>query len=558
MTQHNPLLSALPRLGWIAALLLATTLHAADTTPQGDTPPQLVVFLVVDGLPQRQITAYQDQLGPDGFNRFLQRGAAFSNAYYGHGYTVTAAGHSVMLSGANPSRTGIIGNEWRDPATGKSVYCTEDSAYTYIGHKTVAMSGTSPRNMQVETVGDVLRRLSPASKVIGISGKDRGAILPAGHAGTAYMYMSESGNFASSTYYMPKHPTWVDDFNATRPVDAYFKRAWMPLLPEAAYQRSAPDSQPWYRKDGNADRLPAVIGEGSEAPGQRFYANLIASPFFDEITLNFARAAIRGEALGQDRTRTDILAVSLSSHDYINHAFGAESRLSHDHLLHLDRALESFFATLDQQIGKDRYIAILTADHGFSATPEWSKSQGQDAGRVNPGQLLGLVNAGLSTKFGDAKWTLGFSTAGILFDKAVMTAKGVTSAMVDAEAKNLLLAIPGISDVFTREQLAGTNATSNALLASMRKSWNAERSASLYFVLKPGWLLGSTLLGTTHGSPHSYDTNVPILLYGPRWIGAARINTPVEVADIAPTLAQVLKLPAPAQSEGRILPLPRQ
>jgi len=545
------------RLGWLVALLVGATLHAAEAPAASlPPPPQLVVFLVVDGLPQRQITGYQDQFGPDGFNRFLQRGAAFDNAHYGHGYTVTAAGHAVMLTGAYPWRTGVIGNEWRDPSSGNSVYCTEDAAHTYIGHKTAPMSGTSPKNLRAETVGDVLRRVSPASKVIAISGKDRGAILPAGHAGTAYMYMAEKGDFASSTYYMPSHPQWVEDFNATRPADAYFKRTWAPLLPESAYQRSVPDSQPWYRKDGNADRLPAVMGEGSDAPGQRFYSTLIASPFVDELTLNFARAALQGERLGQSAARTDILSISLSSHDYVNHAFGAESRLSHDHLLHLDRSLQAFFADLDQRIGKDKYLAVLTADHGFSATPEWAKTQGQDAGRLNPTQVLGLVNAGLSAKFGEAKWTLGFSTAGILFDPAVIAAKGVTPAAVDNEARALLLQLGGVAEVFTREQLASSDATDKPFLAAMRKSWHPNLSASLYVVLKPGWMVGSTLMGTTHGSPHPYDTQVPVLFYGPRWLGAGHVERRVEVADIAPTLSQLLRLPAPAQSEGRPLPLP--
>ncbi len=494
---------------------------------------------------------------PDGFNRFLLRGAAFDNAHYGHGYTVTAAGHAVMLTGAYPSRTGIIGNEWRDPSSGKSIYCTEDAAHTYIGHKTVAMSGTSPKNLRAESVGDVLRRVSPSSKVIAISAKDRGAILPAGHAGTAYMYMAEKGTFASSTYYMPSHPQWVEDFNTTRPADAYFKRVWSPLLPEAAYQRSVPDSQPWYRKDGNADRLPAVMGNGSDAPGQRFYSTLIASPFMDEITLNFARAALQGESLGQSATRTDILSISLSSHDYVNHAFGAESRISHDHMLHLDRYLQAFFSDLDQRIGKDKYLAVLTADHGFSPTPEWAKTQGQDAGRLNPSQVLGHVNAGLSARFGEARWTRGYSTAGILFDPAVIAAKGVAPAAVDDEARAILLQVHGVSEVFTREQLASSAATDNPLLAAMRRTWHPDLSASIHVVLKPGWMLGSALMGTTHGSPHAYDTHVPILFYGPHWLGAGHVESRVEVADIAPTLSQILRLPAPAQSEGKPLPLPR-
>jgi len=207
-------------------------------------PPKLVVFLVVDGLPQRQLMGVRSQLAPDGFARFLDRGTWFSNAHYDHAFTVTAAGHAVMLTGANPMRTGIIGNEWRNPDTGAPVYNTEDSSATYIGHTTNSFDGTSPKNLKVQTVGDVLRAASPASKVISISGKDRGAILPAGKSGTAYMYMVASGNFASTTYYMGRHPAWVDNYQTSKPADRFFKSEWKPLLPEAAYARSIPDNQP--------------------------------------------------------------------------------------------------------------------------------------------------------------------------------------------------------------------------------------------------------------------------------------------------------------------------
>src|SRR5690606_3271714 len=144
---------------------------------------KLVVFLAVDGLPQRQVLDYRDQLGPDGFRRFLDRGAWFADAHYAQAFTVTAAGHAVMLTGAYPHRTGIIGNDWRRHADGEIEYCTADTGHRYIGHPTKPRDGTSPRNLKVETVGDVLRGRDPRSKVIGISGKDRGAILPAGHKG---------------------------------------------------------------------------------------------------------------------------------------------------------------------------------------------------------------------------------------------------------------------------------------------------------------------------------------------------------------------------------------
>ena len=526
---------------------------ATATSAAAPTTPKLIVFLVIDGLPMRQVLGYRDQLQPDGFRRFLDRGTWFADAHYGHGHTVTAAGHATMLTGAYPQRTGIIGNEWRDRQTGADVYNTGDTAHHYIGHKTAPLAGTSPRNLRAETVGDVLRTADPASKVIAISGKDRGAILPAGHKGTAYMYMSETGRFASSTYYMASHPAWVDAFNAAKPADAFFGKAWTALLPEAAYARSVPDGQTWQVNSGNGNRLPAILGDKMDGPGPRFYGNLLPSPFGDELTLAFARAAIEAEALGAD-AKPDILSISLSGHDYVNHAFGPESRLSHDHMLHLDRYLQGFFQYLDATVGAGNYVALLTADHGFADTPEWAKSQGRDAERANPAQVLAWLNAGLVKKYGEGRWARNFSAAGVLFDDALMAARGIPPAELYQEAKTLLLQVNGIADVFTLAQLQGSD-TATPYLEAMRKSWHPEVAAPLQIVVKPGWLFSSRPGGSSHGTPYAYDTHVPILSWGPQWVGRGEVAQRVEVADIAPTLAAILQVRTPAQSQGKLLPL---
>ena len=538
----------------VGALLVSGCSQLAPAESLAPTKPKLMVLLVVDGLPMRQITQVRDQLAPDGFARFLDRGQWFSEAHYGHGHTVTAAGHAVMLTGAYPQRTGIISNEWRDPKTGEQVYCTQDPAYTYIDSPTPRLAGTSPRNLKVETLGDVLRRLDPEAKVIGISGKDRGAILPAGHKGTAYMYMAETGRFASSTYYMAQHPAWVTAFNAGKPADAFFKKTWAPLLPEAAYARSVPDGQTWQVATGNGNRLPAVVGDQMDAPGPRFYGNLLASPFGDELTLAFARAAIEAERLGQ-RGHTDILSVSLSSHDYVNHAMGPESRLSQDHLLHLDRHLQRFFEYLDRTIGRDAYVMALTADHGFADTPEWAQSQGRQAGRLAAGPALASINAALQQRFGVPKLARDFSASGLLLDDASIASRGLPRADVERLAKEELLKLPGVLAVFDEQQMRSGDADKTPYLAAMRKSWDPERAPGLQYVMQAGWFLSSRPGGSTHGSPHAYDTHVPLLFWG-RGISAEGARPErVEIADLAPTLAGLLALPAPAQAQGRNLQL---
>jgi predicted AlkP superfamily pyrophosphatase or phosphodiesterase len=537
-----------------AALALAAAAASCAQWPAASAErPRLVVFLVVDGLPQRQVLAYRDQLAADGFARFLDRGAWFAEAHYAHSFTVTAAGHATMLTGAYPHRTGIIGNEWKDIATGRDVYNTGDPAHRYIGHATQPLDGTSPRNLKVETVGDVLRRAEPGAKVIAISGKDRGAILPAGRTGTAYMYMGSTGSFASSTYYMAQHPAWVDAFNAARPADRYFKTEWKPLLPEAAYARSVPDGQAWFGARGG--KLPMTMGVAADdAPGPAFYSALLRSPFADQLSLDFARAAIAGEGLGRDAT-PDILVVSLSGHDYVNHAWSAESRLSHDHFLHLDRMLAAFFQQLDATVGRDHYVALLTADHGFMPAPEHTSAQGQASGKLSGSQLLARVNGELEKRYGVPKLAAFLSASGVALDRRLVAERTLDADAVAEVVRGVVAAEPAVAAAYTRRELAGGLRAGAPHFDAIRRSWHPELSADVQYVLKPYWMHTSSSSAATHGSPHAYDTQVPILLWGPRWVRPGRIDARAEVADIAPTLARLLRVAPPSASEGRVLPL---
>jgi len=536
----------------VAAAALALLLAACAAVAPPAERPALVVLLVVDGLPQRQVTAYRDQLAPDGLARFLDRGAWFAQAHYGHAFTVTAAGHATLLTGAYPHRTGIVGNQWRDPQTGELVYNTGDVSQHYIGHATGPLDGTSPRNLKVDTLGDVLRSTDLRARVIAISGKDRGAILPAGRLGTAYMYMATTGRFASSTYYMPQHPAWVEAFNDARPADRWFRSEWRPLLPEAAYARSLPDEQPWFRP--RSGRLPmAMAGADQAAPGPAYYASLLRSPFADQLSLEFAVAAVHAEQLGQDGV-PDILVVSLSGHDYVNHAFSAESRLSHDHVLQVDRLLQAFFRELDATVGPGRYVAALTADHGFTPAPEVSRARGQEGGRVDWRGVLARVNAQLQQAFAAGPLVHLSPAASLVVDRRLLTLHRLELDRVAEAARAALLREPGLAAAYTRRELQDRSRIGAPFFDQVLKAWHPQASGDVAYVLRPGWM--GSAAGATHGSPHADDTHVPLLLWGPPWVKPGRVDTRVEVVDLAPTLAQLLRLPPPPASEGRVLPLP--
>jgi hypothetical protein len=540
------------RIALLRRAALALCFVFACTAAMAAAPrPRLVVLLVVDGLPQWQVQAFRDQLAPDGLARFLARGASFEQAYFDDAYTVTAAGHATFLTGAYAHRTGVIGNEWLDLRTGQAVYCTGDASEHYIGHATQALDGTSPRNLKVESLGDVLRRTDPRAKVIAVSGKDRGAILPAGRSGTAYMYMAGDGSFASTTYYMRAHPAWVEAFNRAHPADRYFHTQWQPLLPAAAYSRSLPDDQPWFGPRGG--RLPMALGNaGDEKPGPAFYRSLLASPFADALTLDFARAAVAGEHLGADDA-PDLLSISLSGHDYVNHAWSAESRLSQDHLLQLDRLLQSFFRDLDRSVGRGRYVAVLTADHGFMPNPEALQARGVAAGRISGHQLRAAVNEALEQQFHVPMLVSGLSASALVLNRAAIAARGLDFDTVAAGARNALLAQPHLLAAYTRAELLAGSRAGAPFFAAMRNSWHPEVSGDVQFVTQPYWMFGPAV--ATHGSPHPYDTHVPLLWWGPEWVKPGARGEHVQVTDLAPTLAKVLRIPPPTANEGRPLGL---
>ncbi|WP_426112599.1 alkaline phosphatase family protein [Massilia sp. PWRC2] len=531
---------------------LAAPLLAAAAAESAPAPlPKLVVVMVVDGLPNEQLTRYRAQLGEGGFKRLLADGASFSNAHQAHGITVTAVGHTAVLTGAYPYQHGIIGNDWIDPVSGKSVYCTEDHASTYIGESTRPEDGTSPKNLRVDTLGDQLRYATGnAARVLTVSGKDRGAILLAGKTGTAYMYMEGSGNFASSSFYMPAHPQWVQDYAAGKPQDRYFGKSWTPLLADSAYAGDAPDDV----IPRAANRFPLTMNSNSGARDGDYYLNLKTSPFLDQLTLDFARAAVEGENLGRNPAGVpDLLGVSLSAHDYVNHKYGPESRMSHDHLQRLDRMLAGFFSFLDSRLGEDNFLVVLTADHGFTNAPEFSQARHIDAMRIASKPLLADLNAHLLSKFALTNAVRAAVLPNLYLDYAQIEAKGLTRAAVENAAARFLLEQKGIAQVYTRSQFEGGAATPTRMDLLMRRAWHRQLSGDLMVVTKPYVFFGGGSTGASHGTPYAYDTNVPLLLMGRRWIRPGDYGQYAEVVDLAPTLAHLLKVRPPAASEGRVL-----
>lgn len=530
----------------------ATSAYAA-TAPAGYQPPKLVVVMVVDGLPNEQVMRYRDQFGQGGFKRLMEQGAWFSNAYQAHGVTVTAIGHTAISTGAYPYRHGIINNYWLD-ANGTKVYCTEDQRYHYLGdgELTDAHDGTAPTNLRVDTIGDQLRYATGnQSKVVTVSGKDRGAILLAGKSGTAYMYMEKTGSFATSTFYMNSYPAWAERFRAARAQDRYYGKSWTRLLPDAAYANDAPYPAPTATK---TNRFPFIYHSDSGKPDAKYYASLKESPAVDELTLEFARAAVEGENLGHNPAGVpDMLGVSLSGHDIVNHAYGPESPMSHDHLQRLDRMIAGFFGFLDKKVGLDNVLVVLTADHGFTNKPEFSQARNVDAMRINPDKLLAGLDGELAGAYKVKGLVKRWSLPEIYLDYDLIDKQGLSRAEVETRAARWLVAQPGIADAFTRTQFENGAVPNTRLGLLMQRAWNRKLSGDLMVVSSAYSLFTKSTTSASHGAPYNYDANVPLLIMGKRWVKPGFYGQYTEVVDIAPTLAHLLRVRPPAAAEGRVL-----
>jgi hypothetical protein len=410
--------------------------------------------------------------------------------------------------------------------------------------------------MKVTTVGDELIYANGKSKVVAISGKDRSAIGLAGQFGTAYMHSTQTGRFITSDYYMSDYPDWWKAFYAGKPQNKYFGQAWTPLLPEEAYARSVPDDRPWSTNyKGLGTRFPIASAGDPKEPNAAYYDTMIWTPFGDLLTLDFVKAAIEGENLGSNPAGApDILAISWTSHDYVNHLFGPESRQSQDQTIRLDRVFADLFNYLDQRIGLQNVLITLSSDHGFMNVPEYSASRRLDAGRIDPDKMIAAVNGSLSARFGEGKYITAWWNPNLYVDYKLVESRKLNRVEVENAAQDFLRTYPGVEAVFTRTQLEQGMMPQTKLARQVTLAWHQQISGDIVVMNKPNWYLFAkpTTYASTHGSPWSYDTNVPLAMHGMSWINAGKYGDS-EVVDLARTIAFILNVRPPNGCEGRVL-----
>lgn len=450
----------------------------------------------------------------------------------------------------------MIGNDWLDKKTKQRIYSTEDARHTYLGEDTPKHSGTSPVNMKVTTVGDELLYANRKSRVVAISGKDRSAIGLAGQTGTAYMYSAATGRFVTSTYYMKDYPGWWQQFYTAKPQDKFFGKQWTPLLADDAYARSAPDDRPWSTNyKGLGTKFPHPVSGGSDKPSKGYYDAVLWTPYGDELTLDFARAAVAGDQLGKNPAGVpDILAISWTSHDYVHHLFGPESKQAQDHTLRLDRVFAEFFTFLDGWVGLDNVLITLSADHGFMNIPEYSTEKRIDAGRIDPDKMIAAVNEALGREFGAGKYITTWWNPTLYVDYDLVDSKKLKRADVENAAAAFLRNYPGVEAIYTRTQLELGQLPNTKLSRQVSVAWHQQLSGDIVVINKPNWYLFAKPLAyaSTHGSPWAYDTNVPLMMLGSNWVKAGKYGDS-EVVDLGRTVAHILDVRPPNGCEGRVL-----
>ncbi len=532
-------------------LLIFTSAGWAQETPQPKSAannPKLVVNIVVDQLRYDYIPLYWDKFEDDGFKRLVKKGFSFENNHFNYFPTFTGPGHASVYTGTTPATHGIVGNAWYDRSIDESMYVVSDSTVNPVGTDSDA-GQMSPRNLLSTTVTDELKSASPESKVIGVSSKDRGAVLAAGHRGdAAYWYEGESGKFVSSSFYVSELPQWVQTFNQEGLAKEFANTTWETLLPMDQYTESSADDRSYEGTFENEDApvfphdLGANRGDG--------YGIINSTPFGNTLITELAKSAIDGESLGSGDA-TDFLGVSYSSTDYVGHMYGPHSIELQDTYLRLDRNIADMLDYLDEEVGEGNYLIVLTSDHGVVDVPQELINKNLPGGYFDSDTAVDELSEFLATEFGNKDWIEDYTNQQVYLDRDLVEENGLSLKVVQDKAADFLLQFEGVLSTNTANNLQYKNYSSGQQ-KMYQNGFMYDRSGDVFIQLKSGWLDSDYPTGTSHGSPYNYDTHVPLIFYG--WgIEQGSTTRKTSIPQIAPTISNILNIPLPSGSEANIL-----
>lgn len=532
-------------------LMFFALLFSGVTIAQDVDRPKLVVGVMVDQMRWDYLYRYYDRYGEDGFKRLLSQGFSMENTYIDYLPTYTAVGHTSVYTGSVPAIHGIAGNNFVMQSDGKYMYCTEDDTVEGVG--TTAKGGKmSPKNLMASTVGDELRLATNfRSKTIGIALKDRASILPGGRlANAAYWLDGDSGDFITSDFYMENLPKWVKKFNRQNLAKKYLSQNWETLYDINTYKQSIEDDNPYEGKYRGSE-APVFEVDMKKLMKESGVGAISSVAFGNDFTLDFAKAAIAGENLGNNPAGVpDFLALSLSSPDYVGHRFGPTAIEVEDTYLRLDAELADFMAYLDETVGEGEYLLFLTADHGAAHNPQFMKDKGSHAGYFNTSEAHKKINEVLEKKFGHAAIARRSTNYQVHLDYDLIENEDLDIEAIKTLIIRELLKMDKVAFAVDQTK-AATSSVPQPIRERIVNGYNPKRSGEIQYVLEPqhyGGRDGGT--GTTHGTWGPYDSHIPLIFMG--WgVTPGESHRTVHMTDIAPTVAAFLKIQEPNGNIGK-------
>ncbi|MDW4500561.1 alkaline phosphatase family protein [Sulfitobacter sp. D35] len=531
--------------------------------------PRLILQITVDQLRGDLPTRHSEQFGTGGFRYLLEEGIYYSNAHHTHANTETIVGHTTLATGATPAAHGMVGNLWYDRSQGRTVYNIEDPDYSILTsgadvdeeteidptQRAAKSDGRSPRTILTSTFGDELALATAGrAKVFGVSIKDRGAVAMAGHAGKAFWFSKSAGQFVTSSYYYETYPAWVDAWNAKGVPQGFDNRSWELLNPTETYLFGDHDDQPWEPDFAGFGRtFPHPLGAGDD---KYFTTLLTLSPFGDQMTADFAKTLIDAEDLGDDEV-TDFLAVSFSVTDYVGHFFGPSSLEAEDNLLQLDRTLADLFAYVDQAVGLEHTLIVLSSDHGAPEAPGYLASIGMPGGYVTPDEWdTAPAVARIKERFGlSGPLFEGYDHPYLTLSETIRNDADIDRIALETAIADELVAFEGVAYAVPSSRLREGSLPDNALMRAVLNNYHPDRSGDIYVVFEPEWFINDMdglSVTVTHGSPWRYDTFVPIFFAGYQTAGQS-IARRVHTVDVALTLSAVAETRPPSGATGEVL-----
>lgn len=516
----------------------------------GSNNPKLVVGIVVDQMRYDFLTRFYNKYSEGGFKRMMNEGFNCKNNHFNYIPTYTGPGHASVYTGTTPKYHGIIANDWYDKETKKMVYCAGDDTMKSVGAETED-GQMSPHRMKTTTFSDENRLFTQMrGKSIGISIKDRGAILPAGHTANAayWFYGKDKGYFITSTFYMNTLPKWVTDFNNSDVAESYLK-PWNTLYSIETYTESGSDLNNFEGgfKGKETATFPYDLNVLKEQNGG--FDLLKATAYGNSIVADFAIAAITGEQLGQDNF-TDVLAVSFSSTDYVGHNFGVNSKEVEDTYIRLDKDLERFFKVLDAKVGKGNYTVFLTADHAAVDVPAYLQTVKIPAGYINSSAQKTAFTEFMKNTFGTSDLIESVSNNQVFLNRSKIRELKLDLSDVQDAIVNEIINYPNVDKAYTATTMS-SNEFSIGIETLLQEGYNQKRSGDVLFVYDPSFIsYGKT--GSTHGSGQNYDTHVPLLFFG-KGIKKGETLKKTKITDIAPTMSALLGTSFPNGSIGQPL-----